>query len=291
MTIPEFDLGDKVRLRSSDATWVVVGVICEDVDSNTMVVTYRLSRSHCDTVVRVIASPYEIEGIDPGPVPETVAMENGQTATVQATIQADARPRCEVCDWPLAADAKSGCVPGNCCYRPHEDSDEGRRIAQRRKELAKRNGREQLHCTASEVHDAIDFATGEAEQPESILAGAAAMAKAAKTKLLEWTDDLSVSQSTCGHYMVCKEQRGYRAGWFDDPADTLPDLETDRLLPTIEEAKLWCQNREDKKWIEPRRCERCGIPITATSVDTHCPECVQSADADTAVIQEDKYPF
>lgn len=43
---------------------------------------------------------------------------------------------CAVCDWPLAADAKSGCVPGNCCYRPDPGSDEGRKIAQRRAELA-----------------------------------------------------------------------------------------------------------------------------------------------------------
>jgi len=27
-------------------------------------------------------------------------------------------PRCEVCNWPLAASAKEGCVPGNCSQRP-----------------------------------------------------------------------------------------------------------------------------------------------------------------------------
>lgn len=44
-------------------------------------------------------------------------------------------PRCEVCNWPLAASVAEGCVPGNCSYRPDPDSDEGRWIQQRREEL------------------------------------------------------------------------------------------------------------------------------------------------------------
>jgi hypothetical protein len=44
-------------------------------------------------------------------------------------------PRCEVCDWPLAATAAEGCVPGNCSYRP-QDGEERARILRRREELA-----------------------------------------------------------------------------------------------------------------------------------------------------------
>lgn len=44
--------------------------------------------------------------------------------------------RCEVCGWTLAATVTLGCVPGNCSLKPHEGSDEYRRIQRRRKELA-----------------------------------------------------------------------------------------------------------------------------------------------------------
>ncbi len=47
-----------------------------------------------------------------------------------------ARGDCEVCGWPLASAASEGCVPGNCCYRPREGTDEYRRIEARRKALA-----------------------------------------------------------------------------------------------------------------------------------------------------------
>lgn len=48
----------------------------------------------------------------------------------------DMNDRCPICDWPFAATAKDGCVPGNCCYRPRDGYDEWRRIAERRKETA-----------------------------------------------------------------------------------------------------------------------------------------------------------
>jgi hypothetical protein len=61
---------------------------------------------------------------------------------------ADTTPRCEVCDWPLAVNIASGCVPGFCSYRPDRGSDEGRRIAARRAELAmKRTGTTEAHGT------------------------------------------------------------------------------------------------------------------------------------------------
>lgn len=54
------------------------------------------------------------------------------------TIAEDAGvPRCEICDWPLSADVKDGCVPGNCCYRPVGEVERAR-IAARRAEVAAR---------------------------------------------------------------------------------------------------------------------------------------------------------
>jgi hypothetical protein len=44
--------------------------------------------------------------------------------------------KCEVCGWPCAKDAASGCVPGNCSYRPPHGTGEYARIARRRKALA-----------------------------------------------------------------------------------------------------------------------------------------------------------
>ncbi len=36
--------------------------------------------------------------------------------------------RCPICEWPMSKDAASGCVPGNCSYRPEPGSEEHRRI-------------------------------------------------------------------------------------------------------------------------------------------------------------------
>jgi hypothetical protein len=44
-------------------------------------------------------------------------------------------PRCPICDWPMVEDAKDGCVPGNCAYRPPAGSNECRRIQARRRTL------------------------------------------------------------------------------------------------------------------------------------------------------------
>lgn len=49
----------------------------------------------------------------------------------------DYGPRCcDVCGWTLAISAEEGCVQGNCSYRPRENSDEYRRIRDRRDGLA-----------------------------------------------------------------------------------------------------------------------------------------------------------
>lgn len=41
--------------------------------------------------------------------------------------------RCQVCGWPLSASPDQGCVPGNCCYRPGDHSDEWPRLKRQRK--------------------------------------------------------------------------------------------------------------------------------------------------------------
>jgi hypothetical protein len=46
------------------------------------------------------------------------------------------RPRCPICDWPMAESRESGCVPGDCSYRP-DDPIEQRRIRERRAALAR----------------------------------------------------------------------------------------------------------------------------------------------------------
>jgi len=48
----------------------------------------------------------------------------------------EAGMRCPICDWPLAATAAEGCVPGNCSYRPEVGSAEYCRITVRRARLA-----------------------------------------------------------------------------------------------------------------------------------------------------------
>jgi hypothetical protein len=40
--------------------------------------------------------------------------------------------RCQLCGWPLAATASSGCVPGNCGFRPGDHTSESARIQARR---------------------------------------------------------------------------------------------------------------------------------------------------------------
>lgn len=55
--------------------------------------------------------------------------------TFQYTGQPAAVPRCQVCDWPLAASIEDGCVPNNCSYRPEQGSEEYARISRRRREL------------------------------------------------------------------------------------------------------------------------------------------------------------
>jgi hypothetical protein len=72
---------------------------------------------------------------------DIVATMEGRDIDAVADVQAivdSVRPRCEVCDWPLAESANQGCVPGNCCYRPNGDTDEGRRIYKRAAEVAAR---------------------------------------------------------------------------------------------------------------------------------------------------------
>ncbi len=54
------------------------------------------------------------------------------------------RPRCEVCDWPLASTASEGCVPGNCGYRPDHGTEEYYRIQKRRDRLAEADHQEGL---------------------------------------------------------------------------------------------------------------------------------------------------
>ena len=53
------------------------------------------------------------------------------------TAEREAAKRCQICGWPLAADRESGCVPGDCSYRPETGSDEHRRITARREALAR----------------------------------------------------------------------------------------------------------------------------------------------------------
>ena len=45
---------------------------------------------------------------------------------------------CQVCGWPLQGSATLGCVPGNCSYRPPDNTDEWYRIEDRRKRLEAR---------------------------------------------------------------------------------------------------------------------------------------------------------
>lgn len=47
---------------------------------------------------------------------------------------------CAVCSFPLAASADSGCVIGNCSYRPRDGSAEDGRVSRHRAELAEVQG-------------------------------------------------------------------------------------------------------------------------------------------------------
>lgn len=65
------------------------------------------------------------------------AMPNDAYAKMKAAAKKPAAlPKCPVCDWPMAELGKTGCVPGNCSYRPDPESPEGKRVARRRAELA-----------------------------------------------------------------------------------------------------------------------------------------------------------
>jgi hypothetical protein len=44
------------------------------------------------------------------------------------------KPRCPICDWPLAKSQEKGCIAGDCSYRP-DDPAEQRRIKERRDSL------------------------------------------------------------------------------------------------------------------------------------------------------------
>ena len=57
-------------------------------------------------------------------------------AALAMPIGGDDIPRCEVCDWPLAADERN-CVPGNCAYRPGDPAEQ-ERIRRRREEIQSR---------------------------------------------------------------------------------------------------------------------------------------------------------
>lgn len=46
-------------------------------------------------------------------------------------IVARPAPRCEVCNFPLAASKEKGCIPGDCCYRPDADRGQDRIRRQR----------------------------------------------------------------------------------------------------------------------------------------------------------------
>lgn len=48
--------------------------------------------------------------------------------------------RCEICDWPLHDTIDKGCTAESCSYRPDVGSEEHRRIAARRKEIAAKAG-------------------------------------------------------------------------------------------------------------------------------------------------------
>lgn len=45
------------------------------------------------------------------------------------------KPRCPICDWPLAPSPEKGCVAGNCSYRPEEGSPEWHRLQARKRNL------------------------------------------------------------------------------------------------------------------------------------------------------------
>lgn len=90
-------------------------------------------------VIPAIAAQLEMayRGGQQNPAPTISALpQNAFTNCVSIPNPDAACDRCPVCDWPLASTLKDGCVPGNCAYRPDPDSTEGRRIAERRRQLA-----------------------------------------------------------------------------------------------------------------------------------------------------------
>ena len=53
---------------------------------------------------------------------------------MDSITKAMTRPRCPICDWPMAESRERGCVPGDCSYRP-DDPAEQRRVRERRESL------------------------------------------------------------------------------------------------------------------------------------------------------------
>jgi hypothetical protein len=70
-----------------------------------------------------------------GPAKEVDLDGYADALAAPAVVEAS-EGKCEVCGWPCAKDAASGCVPGNCSYRPPHGTGEYARIARRRKALA-----------------------------------------------------------------------------------------------------------------------------------------------------------
>ncbi len=172
--------GQLVRLKVCPRlAFVVIEITRDSFDAYAAVRTSYLIRHRLDNGMKVEfpVSEHEIiaaESLDPLkpmtlPLPETIDLEDGRTATVQATIQTEphayGKGRCEVCGWTLAENEHEGCVPGNCSYRP-EGHDELQRIRKRRAELAKSNGTKQV----ARIRDEIAKANAAPEVTPGILA-------------------------------------------------------------------------------------------------------------------------
>jgi hypothetical protein len=79
--------------------------------------------------------------------------------------------RCPICDWPLAASTREGCVAGNCSYRPSDPAEQARLRLRRRDvaEAAHAADRERLRrlvAAVRRVHDdslGLDCTGGAAE--------------------------------------------------------------------------------------------------------------------------------